>query len=99
MMKLTPLGWPDLHGLTADVDERTQEHEEREEHTKNARTQEHKHDTKTRFPHRSVQAGPIESQRERLASRYKEGSWMVVSLSVNRTDPIESPADERLASS
>ena len=32
MMRFGPLGWPDLHGLTGDVDEHTQEHEEYEEH-------------------------------------------------------------------
>ena len=32
MMRIGALGWPDLHGLTEDVDERTQEHEEHEEH-------------------------------------------------------------------
>ena len=68
-------------------------------HARTRRPQEHKHDTKTHFPHRSVQTGPIESQRERLASRYKKGSWMFVSPTVNRTAPIKSPEDERLASS
>ena len=56
MMKATLLGLPDLHGLTAGVDEHTQELEEHEE-SKNTRTQTRYKDT---FP---SPVGPSRSNR------------------------------------
>ena len=48
MMRKRPLGWPDLHGLTAGTDELTQEHEEHEEHEEErSGILEHKQDTRT----------------------------------------------------
>ena len=54
------LGWPDLHGLTEDVDERTQEHEEHQEERP-----EHKntHTIQEPFPLPVGPTGPIESTR------------------------------------
>ena len=59
MMRFAPLGWPDLHGLTAGVDERTQEHDEHEEH------QEYKNTNPIQepFPLPVGPTGPIESAR------------------------------------
>ena len=96
MMQFGLLGRPDLHGLTAGMDELTQEHEEHEE--------EHQEYTNTNtiqepFSLPVGPTGPIESQRERLASIHKKGSWVVVSPTANRAVPIKSPEDERLASS
>ena len=60
MMRVGPLGWPDLHGLMEDVDELTQEHEEHEEEH-----QEHKntHKIQEPFPLPVGPTGPIESTR------------------------------------
>ena len=98
-MKLGLLGLPDLHGLTAGVDERTQEHEEHEEHQEERPEHKSTHTIQEPFPLPVGPTGPIEFQRERLARIHKKGSWMVVSPTANRAVPIKSPEDERLASS
>ena len=60
MMKLGLLGLPDLHGLTAGMDERTQEHEEHQEH------QEYTNSNTIQEPFLLPvgPTGPIESTRE-----------------------------------
>ena len=95
MMRKSPLGWPDLHGLTGDVDELTQEHEEHEEER-----QEHKntHKIQEPFPLPVGPTSPIESTKGEIGKIHKKGSWVVVSPTANRAIPIKSPEDERLAS-
>ena len=57
------LGWPDLHGLTEDVDERTQEHEEHEEHQEERPEHKNTHTIQEPFPLPVGPTGPIESTR------------------------------------
>ena len=57
------LGWPDLHGLTGDVDERTQEHEEHEEHQEERPEHKNTHKIQEPFPLPVGPTGPIESTR------------------------------------
>ena len=98
MMRKSPLGWPDLHGWTGDVDELTQEHEEHEEERQEHKI--HTQDTRTvSLTGRSNRPNRIHTKVERSASRYKKGSWTVVSPTANQAAPIKSPEDERLASS
>ena len=98
MMRKRPLGWPDLHGLTAGMDELTQEHEEHEE--------EHQEYTNTNTIQEPFSLTGQSNRPNRIHKRvgdwqvrYKKGSWMVVSPTANRAVPIKSPEDERLASS
>ena len=58
-----PLGWPNLHGLTRDVDERTQEHEEHEEHQEERPEHKNTHKIQEPFPLPVGPTGPIESTR------------------------------------
>ena len=57
------LGWPVLHGLTGDVDERTQEHEEHEEHQEERPEYKNTHTIQEPFPLPVGPTGPIESTR------------------------------------
>ena len=71
-MRKRPLGWPDLHGLTAGEDELTQEHEEHKE--ERSGILEHKQDTRTvSLTGRSNRSNRIPKGEN--GKIHKKGSW------------------------
>ena len=84
-------GWPDLHRLTAGMEELTQEREEHEEHKEErSGILEHKQDTRTvSLTGRSNRPNRI--PKGEIGKIHKKGSWVVVSPTANRAVPIKSP--------
>jgi len=75
MVKPRLRGWPDLHGLTAGMDELTQEREEHEEHEEErSGIHEHKQDTRTvSLTGRSNRSNRI--PKGEIGKIHKKGSW------------------------
>ena len=89
MMRIGPLGWPDLHGLTEDVDEHTQEHEEHEEHQEERPEHKNTHKIQEPFPLPVGPTGPIESTRrwrDRQVDTRRDLGWLFLQRS---TEPLQ----------